>query len=124
MGTVGALKTISFDVDFDKILKYANITKDNNPIHTDPEFAKTTPMGGIIAHGTMSLALIWQMIRLNFGPGSTANFSLDVRFIRPVRIGDSLIAGGEENEDGTFHVWVSNQDGINVIDGRAEHHRS
>ena len=121
MGAIAkSLKTTSLDVDLEKILQYAKITKDNNPIHTDPEFAKTTAMGGIIAHGTMSLALIWQMIRLNFGAARTSGFALDVRFTRPVRIGDCLTAGGEENEDGTYSVWLANQDGVYVIEGKAE----
>ncbi len=54
------------EIDQAAINAYARITDDFNPIHTDPTFAATTPMGGVIAHGTMSLNLIWQMAAQNF----------------------------------------------------------
>jgi acyl dehydratase len=61
------LKPSSKHVDFDTILKYAAVTNDCNPIHVDKEFAAKSPMGGIIAHGSMSLALIWQALRNTVG---------------------------------------------------------
>ncbi len=50
------------------IRRYAELTGDFNPIHVDPEFAATTPFGGVIAHGTMSLNLIWQAAAASLGP--------------------------------------------------------
>ena len=112
------LQPVSFDVNAEKIGLYADITNDFNPIHVDAEFAAKTPMGAVIAHGTMSLALVWQMLRQNFGAERCARASLDVRFVRPVRIGDRLVATGTAEPDGLCHVWVSNQDDIRVIDGK------
>lgn len=121
MGSVNdaSLSAVTFDVTAEKIALYADITNDYNPIHVDPEFAAQTPMKGIIAHGTMSLALLWQMLRQNFGPERCGRAELDIRFTRPVRIGDRLSASGSAGSDGCYEVWVANQDDVRVIDGKA-----
>ena len=117
--TNAELSFVTFDVDQDKINLYADITDDYNPLHVDPEFAATTRMGGVIAHGTMSLALIWQMLRLNFGAERCGEAEINVRFVRPVRVGDHLVATGTIKPDGLAEVWIANQNGEKVIEGTA-----
>lgn len=115
------LQAVRLSVDMPAILAYAEITGDFNPLHVDPVFAATTPMGGVIAHGTMSLNLIWQAISKTFGAELAARSAIDVRFARPVRVGDAVEAGGAESTPGSgeFEVWVRNQDGVAVIEGSA-----
>lgn len=115
-----SLEPIRLSVDMAAILAYADITDDFNPLHVDPVFAASTPMGGVIAHGTMSANLILQSIVATFGRAATRGLTLDIRFAKPVRIGDALEAGGQpEAETGTWRVWVRNQDGVAVIEGTA-----
>lgn len=109
----------ALEITAEVIGQYAAITNDFNPIHVDPAFAATTPMKGVIAHGTMSLALIWQMLRRDFGAARCAGAALEIRFTRPVRIGDLLTARQEPQEDGGYSVWVENQAGEAVIKGTA-----
>jgi 3-hydroxybutyryl-CoA dehydratase len=101
------------------IRAYAELTDDFNPIHLDAAFAATTPMGRPIAHGTMSLGLIWQCLGLNFPADALAATALDVRFVKPVYIGDELMAGGEADPEqaGRWTVWVRAQDGLDRIVG-------
>ena len=40
------------------ILAFADLTGDRNPVHLDPEFARTTPFRRCIAHGLLGLALV------------------------------------------------------------------
>ena len=46
------------------IMEFARLTGDDNRIHTDAEFSKTTPFGQQIAHGllgmSIALGLTWQ----------------------------------------------------------------
>lgn len=109
----------SLTVDQAKIDLYADITDDHNPIHVDPDFAAKTEMGGVIAHGTMSMNLIWRSIGKTFGQDAEARSELDIRFVRPVRVGDVVTAGGvpAPNQPGVWQVWVRNQNGENVIEG-------
>ena len=102
------------------IEKYAAITNDRNPIHLDAEFAAKTSMGGIIAHGTMSLALIWQVLRAEFGAERCAKAEINIRFTKSVRIGDQLHAQVTAGPEGTCNVWVKNQADDKVIDGVVE----
>lgn len=121
MGSVteSTLEGVDFTVSEDPINQYAAITDDYNPIHLDADFARSAGMQGVIAHGTMSLALIWQMLRRNFGPERTGKADLSIRFTRPVHPGDRLSAGGTTDDDGSISVWVRNQDGTDVIAGTA-----
>ena len=114
---IDALAPFSLEVDQPAIDAYAVITNDFNPLHVDPVFAATTPMGGVIAHGTMSLSLIWRSIAESFGPEAAARAILDVRFLRPVRPGDTVSSGGSPRDDISYTVWVKNQHGEAVIEG-------
>ncbi|HBA34615.1 MAG TPA: acyl dehydratase [Gammaproteobacteria bacterium] len=116
------LEPASNHVDFESILNYADVTQDYNPIHVDKEFAAKSPMGGIIAHGTMSLALIWQSLKKTLGADVVNRVRLDIRFVSPVRIDDTVTGGGklQEGSDQVYDVWVKNQGGQIVIKGTAE----
>ena len=113
------LATASLHVTRPAILLYAAITDDFNPIHVDPDFAARTPMQGIIAHGMLSLNLIWQSLRRSLGQDAIGRIVLDVRFLKPVRENDVVTAGGERDADGRCTVWVRNQAGETVIAGHA-----
>lgn len=116
------LKPSTKQVDFDTILKYAAVTNDYNPIHVDKEFAAKSPMGGIIAHGTMSVALIWQALRNTLGVDALNRVHLEIRFVQPVRIDDHVTGGGELRIGSTppvYDVWVRNAREQDVIKGTA-----
>lgn len=115
-------------IDRETIRLYAAITDDYNPIHVDPAFAAKTPMGGIIAHGMLSLNLVWQSLRATFGDNAAERAVLDIRFTRPVREDDVVTAGGELAEAASangaqnYRVWVRNQRGEAVVEGNLTVH--
>ena len=118
---IETLQTASRHVDFQAILNYADVTNDYNPMHVDKEFAAKSPMGGVIAHGTMSLALIWQALRKTLGADLMNRIHLEIRFVRPVRIDDTVTGGGslKPGSADVYEVWVRNQKGEDVIAGTA-----
>ncbi len=91
---------------------YAHLTQDFNPIHLDAEFAARTPMGSVIAHGTMSIGLIWQSLAKSLTTEDFLKVKLDVRFVKPVRLKDSLVAGGrlQTGHPSVYDVWVKDAD--------------
>jgi acyl dehydratase len=115
------LEPVSLNVTMPTIMAYADLTDDYNPIHVDREFAEKTEMKGIIAHGTMSLNLIWQSLRKSLGNKAVAGTRLNIRFVRPVRENDTVTGGGiaQEGAPGTYEVWVRNQKDEPVITGTA-----
>jgi len=103
---------------------YAAASGDRNPIHIDEAFAKTTPMGGTIAHGMLVLSFIAQMMTAAFGPRWLASGSLDVRFRAPARPGDTVTARATplEPREGRHRYAVEcvSQAGEVLISGTAE----
>lgn len=114
------LTAASKRIDRSAIRAYAEVTGDFNPIHLDPEFAARTPMKGIIAHGMLSLNMIWQALAKSLGPDAIPRIDLDIRFIKPVRENDTVTGRGSLDADqAAYTVWVENQLGEKVIAGTA-----
>jgi len=114
------IETLALVASAEAIREYGDLTGDANPIHLDPVFAATTPMGGIIAHGTMSLSLIWEALSRTIGPERVAHATLDVRFLAPVRVDQRVTVGGTQRADdaGCFDVWARTEVAV-VIEGVA-----
>lgn len=110
----------SLKVEPATIRAYAELTRDFNPIHLDRAFAESTSMGGVIAHGTLSMCLLWQALRRTFGERIFGDqVDLDIRFLKPVREGETLIAGGQsiQGSRDCFEVWVRGDDGTIRVSG-------
>lgn len=116
------LQEVSLTADAETIRAYADLTQDFNPIHLDPAFAAETPVGGVIAHGTMSLCLLWQSVEKTFGTVNFNDLSMEIRFASPVYVNDVVTAGGRAQADvaGRYDVWVRGQDGKDRIAGVLE----
>jgi acyl dehydratase len=109
-----------------QLVMYAGASGDFNPIHTDEEFAKQAGLGGVIAHGMLTMAFVGQLLTDWIGlEGELESFG--VRFIHMVRPGDVISCYGtvtEVREDGakqhvTLQVWAENQEGKHVVEGTA-----
>jgi len=82
-------------VTLEGIRRYAAVSGDLNPLHMDDAFAKKTAVGGIVAHGMLTLAYVSEMMTGLFGDDWLTGGSLDIRFKNPARPGDELTLGGE-----------------------------
>ena len=82
-------------VDQTLIQRYASVSGDMNPLHLDPEFAKTTKFGRTIAHGMMTLAFVSQAMRDWAGEEWEECGFLRVTFVAPVFAGDELVVRAE-----------------------------
>jgi len=77
---------------------FAAITGDANPVHLDDAYASLTPFGGRIAHGMLAAGFISAVLGMQLpGPGAIY-LSQTLRFRRPVRIGDEVVACAEVSE--------------------------
>jgi 3-hydroxybutyryl-CoA dehydratase len=103
----------------EQLQAYADASHDHNPIHVDPEFARSTPFGGTIAHGMLVLALIGEMMQASFGGRWTSSGRLKVRFKAPARPGDTITASADATGENTYAVTCVNQRGDMLIEGRA-----
>jgi 3-hydroxybutyryl-CoA dehydratase len=74
------------------IVLFAAASGDNNAVHINEEFAQTTQFKGRIAHGMLSASVISAAIAGRLpGPG-TIYMGQTLRFLAPVRPGDTVHA--------------------------------
>ncbi len=74
------------------VVLFAGITGDLNPVHVNDEYAANTQFKGRIAHGMLTASFISTLLGTRLpGPG-TIYLSQEVRFRRPVRVGDTVTA--------------------------------
>ncbi|MCB1669706.1 MAG: MaoC family dehydratase [Gammaproteobacteria bacterium] len=87
-----------FEIDQQRINRFAEATEDYQFIHVDPDRAARTPFGSTIAHGFLTLSLLSMFGNNNGGIKLRdaimgINYGLDkVRFISPVRVGKRIRA--------------------------------
>ncbi len=119
--TCEKLKTVSEE----DILLFAIASGDNNPVHVDENYAKSTQFGGRIAHGMYTSALVSAAMAMGLpGPGSVY-LTQTMKFKHPVKVGDTLCIRIEviKKRAGknfvTFATLVTNQHGDRVLVGEA-----
>ena len=86
-----------FTVDQERVDRFAEATDDHQWIHVDPERAATSPFGGTIAHGYLTLSLLPALVGRLYqvrGVRMGINYGLHrVRFPAPLRVGTAVRAG-------------------------------
>lgn len=115
-----------------QLTRYAGASGDFNPIHQDDAFAKAAGMGGVFAHGMLSMGFVAQSVTDWLGVGRVRRIS--VRFAALVRLGDVITCQGRVIEkrparngpDGSpgdpevdLELWAENQKGEKVVTGLA-----
>ncbi len=103
------------------VILWVGLAGDMNPIHIDREYSKTTRFGDVIAPGVLVMGLISTTVTmLTFG---NVYASQNVRFRRPVYIGDTITATTtiveklEEKRMVRMETKCVNQKGETVIIG-------
>ena len=100
---------------------FAEVSGDYNPVHMDEEYAKKTLFGGRIAHGVIPIGLL--SAAGSKLPGLVILLSHSSRFLKPVRIGDTITAIAEvieaRKDKGivTLKNTCVNQNGETVVEG-------
>ena len=119
------------NVTQEMINHYADAAEDHNPLHIDPEFAKTTRYGGTIAHGMLSVAFIQELMVRTFGKDWLESGNLEVSFMAPVRPGETIVTeakvmkavpveGAEPKLQVRMQVLCLNAQNEKVIKGQTE----
>ena len=80
-------------IEKEKMLAFAR-DYDNIPLHTDEEYAKSTPFGKLIAPGVMSFMSVWaKYLEVDFfGEELLAGKSTKIEWVKPVYADDVLTA--------------------------------
>ncbi|MBR2455247.1 MAG: MaoC family dehydratase N-terminal domain-containing protein [Clostridia bacterium] len=80
-------------IEKEKMMDFARLY-DNIPLHTDEEYAKKSPFGGLIAPGVMSFMSVWaKYLEVDlFGDDLLAGKSTKIEWLKPVYVDDVLTA--------------------------------
>jgi acyl dehydratase len=98
----------------EQIQKFADATEDHQWIHVDPARARTSPFGGTIAHGFLTLSLLPKLVDTAFRVADRKmgiNYGLNkLRFPAPVPSGSNVrarftLAKYEKLEGGAQLTW-------------------
>ena len=102
---------------------FARLSGDRNPVHFDDAFARRIGFDGHIAHGAVTTSLLSAVLGMDLpGPGSVF-LEQRVRFLKPVRPGDTIVASlevtrvREDKPIVTLGATVTNTQGVRVADG-------
>ena len=85
------IETEATVIEKEKMIAFAQ-TYDNIPLHTNEEYAKTTPFGKLIAPGVMSFMSVWAkyLEKDFFGEELLAGKSTKIEWLKPVFADDVL----------------------------------
>jgi acyl dehydratase len=114
----------SVTLDQARLIRYAGVSEDFNPLHWDAGFAKdVSPTGGVIAHGMLSMGLLSALLTDWLGDAGRVR-SMACQFKAPCPVGATVTLGGEVVEvdeaagSATLKVWARTDEGAKVIDQR------
>lgn len=92
-----------------QLVMYAGASGDFNRIHYDLPYAEEAGLGGVIAHGMLTMGFAAQAVTDWAGPGVVVR-DLSARFLIPVRPGDRVTVEGRvaevREEEGRIVVAV------------------
>jgi 3-hydroxybutyryl-CoA dehydratase len=90
--TVGMRATVSRTITETDLRNFSGVSGDTNPMHLNEEYAARTVFGGCIVHGFLTASLISAVIGTKLpGPGCIF-MSQTIKFLAPVRVGDTVYA--------------------------------
>ncbi|HEU0027099.1 MAG TPA: MaoC family dehydratase N-terminal domain-containing protein [Ktedonobacterales bacterium] len=121
------IPSLTKHVTQEQINAYADVSGDHNPIHINPEMARSVGLDGTIAHGMLNMAFLGQLLTnwLATQPERGGWVTrLRVRFQAMVKPGDAITCSGALGPitDGVqrLELWINNQRGERVITGDAD----
>lgn len=122
---VGQKATFVRQVTEREVQLFAEVSGDRNPVHLDADYAAGTAFRERIAHGMLTGAFVSAAIASTLpGPGSVY-VGQSLRFLRPVKLGDTLTVELEVLEKlpknrVRISTRVLGSNGKAVVDGEAE----
>jgi acyl dehydratase len=107
-----------------QLVMYAGASGDFNRIHYDHPFAVQKGLGGVIAHGMLTMAFAASCAVEAFGPANRIS-RIDARFTSPVRVGDvvevtATVVERDASDDAIEATLTANVDGRVVLRGVVE----
>lgn len=120
---VGMTESFSVTVTADMMDQFYQATGDDSPIHMSDEAAKARGHKGRVVYGMLGGSLFSTLAGVYLPGEHCLLHSVELKFVKPVYIGDTLTVTGTVKEiNDTFHTVtvkaeIKNQDGVKVTRG-------
>ncbi len=92
---VGDSVEVTKTLDEAAVAAFADVSGDRHPAHLDEAYAATTRFGQRVAHGMLTASLISAALARLLGRPGAISVEQTLRFVRPVRLGDTITARAE-----------------------------
>ncbi len=122
--SVGMTESFSVTIEESMMDMFRSITKDDNPLHVDKEFASKHDFADKVVYGLLTSSFLSTLAGV-YLPGKCSLIQgVDVKYVQPVFVGDTLSICGEivELHDSVqqilLKVEVRNQHGVKVVRGK------
>lgn len=89
---IGLTRHLQKEITDRDIELFAEVSTDRNPVHLDEAYAQDTIFAGRIAHGMLTAGLISAVIGEQLPGHGTIYMSQSLKFLAPVRPGDTVRA--------------------------------
>lgn len=89
---IGMTRYLQKQITDRDIALFAEVSTDRNPVHLDEDYARETIFEGRVAHGMLTAGLISAVIGEQLPGHGSVYLSQSLKFMAPVRPGDTVIA--------------------------------
>ena len=120
---VGDTAEIRRKITNEDLLKFVDLTGDDNSLHVDEEYAQNTSFKKQVVHGMLGASFISTIIGTKLPGDGALWYSSSLEFILPVRIGDlitikdKVIKKNDRNKSVELETEIYNQNNQKVIAG-------
>lgn len=116
----------AFSFTQEDVVKFAEVTGDNNPIHIDADYAAKTPFAQPIMHGFLAGSIFSKVFGTMFPGEGTIYMKQTMEFRRPMFVGKTYEAvftvtevNKEKHRAVVSTVIVNKEDGKETLKGEA-----
>lgn len=129
---VSGLPQKGFSAEYQRIFSmqdledFARLSSDDNPIHTDPQYAAQTSFGKPVVHGVLLLSMFSRIFGNQYPGEGSVYLAQSADFLRPAYPGQQILARVvldeiiPEKRLGIFRTECFNEAGKRILSGRAE----
>ena len=120
----GQIEEFTFEITEEKMQQFCNISGDNNPLHTDLNYAKTKGYNEVVVYGLLTTSALSTLAGVYLPGKYSLIHSVEISYARPIFVSSSpLKVRGEviEKDDRfsriTVKVSIFDKNGVKVCRG-------
>ncbi len=88
--TIGERAELKKTFTPEDVALFAKLSTDDNPLHLDPEFAKTTQFGACIVHGALLASMFSGLLGRELPGYGAVYLGQSHKFLRPIFVGEEV----------------------------------